>query len=381
MAVVSRGTVAISKGRLKRLIAACDGSIHQAACELRWLTEAVVYRRIGSLLSRRKTVIRDCDLPVHTQQIQPPQSVQLVLDELSLPSVIDTAEAVEHIAETRLSAAEQCRLDRWIDQRVLDHKPLQYILGTQPFAGLDIAVRPPTLIPRWETEEWTVALADQIRRYQSDHAKTQASPTAPFRPLRILELCSGSGCISLALAHELGVNASITAVDIAPAAVLLARYNQRWLGLSGVGHPSRLRFIQDDIFHHSFSSRLLSSLAAFHSLDPQDARFDMIVANPPYISPSEYDTLDPSVKSWEDKGALLAIDTLGIRFYQHIELLAQSLLICPFRVSHEYTLPRLVFEIGHLQGSSVQQQLGPVVWSRTELRKDSAGFDRVVLKY
>ncbi|KAJ8327646.1 hypothetical protein O5D80_003993 [Batrachochytrium dendrobatidis] len=356
--------------RIEKLATVCDGSIAQASCELRWLTEAIVRRRLGSFSSRRQAA------GIHHKLHCPAarQSVSQVLNELSSPSVIDSPAAVEQVVLSRLSSIEQLRLDRWIHDRCIAHKPLQYILGTQPFCGLDISVRRPTLIPRWETEEWTLSLADRI------HAKT-ANQQLP-KPLRILELCSGSGCISLALSKKLGIHAHIVGVDISLSAILLARFNQRKLmiGCVGNGSSQQLFFDQGDLFDNEFVGRLLSQMSS-RLPNLVDPRFDMIISNPPYISPTEYDSLDSSVKMWEDQRALLASDEHGIRFYRRIEELADDLLLPLSHACQQYGLPRIVFEIGNTQGSAVKSQLGNRQWRRTDLVQDMAGHDRVILKY
>ncbi|MFH0898163.1 MAG: HemK family protein methyltransferase, partial [bacterium] len=107
-----------------------------------------------------------------------------------------------------LDEQQQQTLDHWISQRVDEKKPLQYILGSVPFCSLDILVQPPVLIPRPETEEMVCWLIDIIKK----SSKTKIS---------ILDLCCGSGCIGLALAHALP-EATVLGTDISPHAVCLA---------------------------------------------------------------------------------------------------------------------------------------------------------------
>ena len=110
-----------------------------------------------------------------------------------------------------LSPAQQVQLAVLVQERVIHRKPIQYLLGSVPFADLTIMVRPPTLIPRPETEEWVMWLVQKL-----DSVRDQ--------PLRILDLCTGSGCIALALAKAFP-RAQVLGVDIAPEAIALAREN------------------------------------------------------------------------------------------------------------------------------------------------------------
>jgi methylase of polypeptide subunit release factors len=91
-----------------------------------------------------------------------------------------------------LTGSQQAELARWIEQLVEHEEPIQYLLGSVPFAGLDLAVAHPILIPRPETEEWVMHIIDQLHAHNVIDA-----------PLRILDLATGSGCIAVALAHAL----------------------------------------------------------------------------------------------------------------------------------------------------------------------------------
>ena len=103
-------------------------------------------------------------------------------------------------AQEVLNAKHVDALHTLLEQRITEHKPLGYILGSVPFCNLNISVKPPVLIPRMETEEWVTWLIEQ-------HHTTRA------RKLRILDLCTGSGCIALSLAHHLP-HAQVTGADI-----------------------------------------------------------------------------------------------------------------------------------------------------------------------
>ncbi|KAI8926894.1 S-adenosyl-L-methionine-dependent methyltransferase [Entophlyctis helioformis] len=357
--------------RLDRLKAACDGSLAQAAAELRWMAEAIVQRRLGSFFARVRPAAHS---PPHRAGSSSSNTssghadARRLLSRLSRPSVVSCPQTIETLTHTHLTAAEQRRLDAWLHDRTVRHKPLQYVLGSQPFGGLELRVRPPTLIPRWETEEWAARLVDLFR--------LPAPPPRLRRPLRILELCSGSGCISLLLAHELraiGLQAQIVAVDIAGPALRLARLNQRLLGID----TAALRFVHGDLFDDG----LVATLLSLASDDPADAGFDLIVSNPPYIPPAELAALEPSVLDWEDPRALLASDAQGTRFYTRIEAQLAPALLAERPVTADSGWPALVFEIGSGQAAAVRAQLGPLAWRASLVWQDGAGRDRAVVKF
>ncbi|KAK9473393.1 putative mitochondrial N5-glutamine methyltransferase [Dipodascopsis tothii] len=163
--------------------------------------------------------------------------------------------------------------------------PLQYLLGNQPFGDLDVLCRPGVLIPRWETEEWTLRLAQATRENVPD-------PGA----LRVLDLCTGTGCVGLLLAHELG--AAVRGVDVSPKAVGLARRNAAHNGLD-------VAFARADIFDDS---------PALHG------PADLVVANPPYISRAGLRQAEPSVRRFEPMLALHG----GVEFFSRIFALADA---------------------------------------------------------
>jgi len=189
-------------------------------------------------------------------------------------------------------------------------EPLQYILGNQPFGPITLKTRPPTLIPRPETEDWTLRVAEMFK------------PT-PSNPLRVLDLCTGSGCIPILLAH-LWPRGSTRAlgIDISPEALSLASENAVDHQILPFTHPgsagNTFDSVQADILHESFASAVLPNLGP---------PFDLVTSNPPYIPSDEYKALPPSVKDYEDSRALLGDpggEDRGLTFYRRIAKLISS---------------------------------------------------------
>lgn len=238
-----------------------------------------------------------------------------------------------------LTEEQEETLRNWLHDHVKNHKPLQYILGSVPFDDLEILVAPPTLIPRPETEEWCLALAEQLKRV---HNK-----------LTILDLCTGSGCIALALAKKLP-SASIYGTDISDAALSLAEKNA----------------------HHNTIRNVTFIKSDFYAQLPSSLRFDCIVSNPPYISSKEWNNLDPMVTQWEDKQALVA-EHHGLAAIEKIIAQAPEWL----KENNEMAMlniPQLVIEIGYRQGNNVKEIMHNHLFKKVHIHKDLEGKDRVV---
>jgi HemK-like putative methylase len=220
-------------------------------------------------------------------------------------------------------------------------EPLQYIIGNQPFGDLEILCRPGVLIPRAETETYTQRIASLISNLpRSLHNLTDR--------LGILDLCTGTGCIPLLL-HSLLAgsatcaapaksNLSITAVDISPLALRLAEdnliHNLR-LGVLSSSARKDIEFVRSDVLNGS--RNLLRSL---HTGTLKDNGYDVVISNPPYISPKDYapgGRTTPSVRKFEPKLALVppargtGLKVEADLFYTHIVdivVAARAKLIC-----------------------------------------------------
>lgn len=236
-----------------------------------------------------------------------------------------------------LTHEQEKQLAHWLELLTIKRMPLAYVIGSVPFAGLTIAVEPPFLIPRLETEEWVLNLIEQLKTID--------------QPLRILDIGTGSGCIALALAHALP-KSNVYGVDISSKALDLAQRNAQNNTITNV------TFIHSDLF------------------DKIDTTFDIIVSNPPYISDEQWLALDPSVKEWEDKGALVAPQE-GLAIIERIINQAPSYLRYNATLVHN-NINNLYLEIDATQTKKVIELLGKRAYTNTHVFKDMFGNDRVV---
>ena len=193
-------------------------------------------------------------------------------------------------AEIVVPAAVAARLPPLL-ARLLAHEPVQYVLGTAHFAGMELAVTPATLIPRPETEE----LAQLVARAHAG------------RPgLVVLDVGTGSGCLALALARALPPPARVVAVDISAEALAVARGN-------AARYAPQIAFQQLDILREKPSGLPPGSL-------------DVLVSNPPYVRASERALMRPNVLAWEPATALFVPDDDPLLFYRRLAALGAELL-------------------------------------------------------
>lgn len=223
-----------------------------------------------------------------------------------------------------------------IDRRTR-REPLQYITGMQEFWGLEFIVTSDVLIPRPETE---LLVETALKIMQS--ASRQAT---------IIDLCTGSGCVAVSMAKEIG-NARIFATDKSNRALAVARENARRHDVS-----DRIRFLEGDLYE---------------PLEELDIRgqADIITANPPYIRSGDLPMLQPEVRDYEPKIALIA-GPEGIEIQQRV--LATS---PEFLKKHG----ALIMEMGMGQAEELKRMVAETgAYSTQEILKDLAGIDRVIV--
>lgn len=237
--------------------------------------------------------------------------------------------------------------------------PVAYLTGTQEFMGLTFQVNENVLIPNPDTETLVEAALERLR-----------GDTA-----RILDLCTGSGCVGLSLLHY-STGTTLVATDISEDALHVARENAQALGLA-----ERAEFVKCDVYPgesrgtgtltHFSQCREQPTVSAEKRVSvpvPMTHRYNLIVANPPYIATDVIETLAPEVKCAEPR---LALDggADGLAFYRRI-----------LKDIETYLAPggSLVVEIGFDQGNAVAELFRAAGLRDVKILKDLNGLDRVV---
>ena len=212
--------------------------------------------------------------------------------------------------------------------RRLAAEPIAYILGNWEFFSIELDIEPPLLVPRPETE----------------HLVEVALAHIGGGPARVLDLCTGTGCVALAIALNANV-AALHATDCHPAAVRVARAN-------AARHNVPLHVHAGDLF----------------APIPADAGpFDVIVSNPPYVPEGAWEGLAPDIRCHEDPGALLAgpdgLDCIRRIIQEAPDWLAPGGL--------------LALEMGEEQGAAVCALFAVAGYEDIKITKDLAGHDRI----
>ena len=220
------------------------------------------------------------------------------------------------------------KLNEYVEKR-LGHMPIQYILNKAYFCGLPLYVNENVLIPRFDTE---VLVEEVLALSKKDKSK------------RILDMCTGSGAIAIAL-KKLGGFDRVDALDISDNALEVAKRNAKELDLD-------INFLKSDMF---------SSLTS-------EIKYDIIVSNPPYIQSDVVDTLESEVKDFEPRLALDG-DADGMKFYK---IIAENY--------ENYLADNgvLALEIGYDEADDIRALFEG---KNVVIKKDLANLDRVAIIY
>jgi release factor glutamine methyltransferase len=217
-----------------------------------------------------------------------------------------------------------------IINRLLTYEPIQYILGTTSFFGLEFKVDSNVLIPRPETEELVAWILKQTDSSQS---------------LKILDIGTGSGCIAISLAKHLP-NAEIYALDVSPKALEIAEFNAQQ-------NAVKLNMIKANVLEWK----------------PTDLSFDLIVSNPPYVRESEKERMAPNVLEHEPHLALFVENNNPLVFYRAIVELGKQTL---------KKQGQLYFEINEYLGEETQALFSSDTFEDVQLKSDIFGKHRMI---
>lgn len=239
---------------------------------------------------------------------------------------------------------KKMQYETWLKLRA-QRIPLQHITGHAPFMGYEFYVNEHVLTPRADTEVLVEKTFEAVKAL----AGRNKNGGCPDRPVRILDMCTGSGCIAVSLAcmaEELGIPCGIFAADLSGEALAVAARNNRELC------QGQVRLVQSNLFE---------------SL-PDTMEFDIIVSNPPYIKSGEIESLMPEVRDHEPRMALDGKED-GLYFYR--KLAEEGL---------HFLKPggKMFLEIGYDQGVSVPEILENSGYACCRVIRDLAGLDRVV---
>jgi release factor glutamine methyltransferase len=241
---------------------------------------------------------------------------------------------------------------RGLVKRRGEREPLQHIVGSTSFCGMEIAVNRDVLIPRPETE----LLAEEAWKFVLAATEFPSPRPSPLNgrgegegglPPVVLDFGTGSGCLALAIAAKCP-QAAVHAMDISEAALKIARENALRLGLG-----ERVLFHAGD---------------GFNAL-PDGAGFDLIVSNPPYIPSAEIETLQQEVRDHDPRLALDGGED-GLDFYRRLAAEAGPRL---------KPGGRLMLEHGDGQGGAVAELLTQHGWTVESVLKDYSGRGRILI--
>lgn len=293
----------------------------------------------------------------------------LLLNAFDLNLVHFLMDRLRPLSETDVAVQEQIQNYCAMVAKRASRVPLQQILGSQEFMGLDFFVNEHVLIPRQDTEtlvelvlkeqqgkQQEQQLEGQQKKQQEQQPEEQQKKQRgqqpeeqPGKPRKLLDLCTGSGCIAISLAVKGGFE-SVTATDLSEEALKVAERNART-------HQVPIRFFQGDLFSALPQSEVKT--------------FDIITSNPPYIPTAVIATLEPEVREHEPMMALDGTED-GLKFYRQIAKEAGS-----------WLKPggSIYLEIGYDQGEAVSGLLKDAGFTNVRVVKDLPGKDRVVCGY
>ena len=233
-------------------------------------------------------------------------------------------------------------------ERLATGEPLQYVMGFEWFCGHKFNVAPGVLIPRPETEELVNKAIGFAQQHQSAN------------PLRILDICTGSGCIAWSLAAAVP-QAEVNACDISQQALKIASTQQIQCADNT---PAKVKFLECDILGEDAQQKIAQACG--------EGEFNLIISNPPYVCECEKSQMRENVLNHEPHLALFVPDNDPLKFYRAIAQLSGRIL-SPGGA--------LMFEINERFGSETAQMMQQMGYTGCQVQQDLFGKDRMVVGY
>jgi release factor glutamine methyltransferase len=232
-------------------------------------------------------------------------------------------------------------------ERRVAGEPLQYVLGTWSFRHLDVVVDARALVPRPETEQVVEAALGELRRL--------SGPGRTPKGMTVVDLGTGSGVIALSIARETTGDVEVWATDSSPAALALARANLSRLADSHPDAAARVRLAEGSWF---------GALP-----DTLGDGVQLVVSNPPYVSAAEWTALDPEIRDYEPRAALVP----GATGLEALEVLVEG--------ACRWLAPggSLVLEMAPHQATAVRTLAERAGYVHVAVRPDLAGRDRTLV--
>ncbi|MDB5111790.1 MAG: prmC [Mucilaginibacter sp.] len=266
---------------------------------------------------------------------------------LIISEILNLSKAnIKAFPETEITTEQAEQLESILAQ-LRTGKPLQYILGHTEFYGLKFLVNPNVLIPRPETEELVDWAIQSMVNNEWSIGKDQLATN--IGQYQMMDIGTGSGCIAISLKKNLP-DAQVWAIDISPGALQTAKENAR---LNEVD----VNFIQADILNP-----INNSLLTTHSLQ-------LIVSNPPYVTPKDKEQMHINVINFEPHAALFVPEDDPLLFYKAI---------ADFAVNNLVNNGLLFLEINESYGPETVQLLANKSFKNIELKKDMSDRYRMI---
>lgn len=258
--------------------------------------------------------------------------------------------------DIRLSESEMLKI-HFAVKDLLKNKPIQYVVGETEFCELKFKVNENVLIPRPETSEMVYKIVNETTGQQDKEfcsrrdaeSQSQKSTAKSRKPLSILDIGTGSGCIAISLAKLLP-EAQVYALDISEEALKVAREN-------AMNNNVDVTFIHEDILTQTLTQA------------PTQTKFDIIVSNPPYVRELEKAEMRDNVLKWEPHNALFVSNDDPLIFYRSI---------LEFAKSHLKENGEIWFEINEFLGKEMTSLCKEFGFSNVKIHKDFRGKERIM---